>query len=74
MNSPRSQSNSARASGTPSNAASSGSVVTATCEHASSAADFTYVWTACGFCYVSFITDVYSRRILGWPGVDEQNR
>ena len=29
-------------------------------------ADFTYVWTACGFCYVSFVTDVYSRRILGW--------
>jgi transposase InsO family protein len=29
-------------------------------------ADFTYVWTACGFCYVSFITDVYPRRILGW--------
>ncbi len=29
-------------------------------------ADFTYVWTACGFCYVSFITDVYSRRVLGW--------
>lgn len=29
-------------------------------------ADFTYVWTACGFAYVSFITDVYSRRILGW--------
>lgn len=29
-------------------------------------ADFTYIWTACGFCYVSFITDVYSRRILGW--------
>jgi putative transposase len=29
-------------------------------------ADFTYVWTAAGFCYVSFITDVYSRRILGW--------
>jgi putative transposase len=24
------------------------------------------VWTAAGFCYVSFITDVYSRRILGW--------
>jgi transposase InsO family protein len=23
------------------------------------------VWTASGFCYVSFITDVYSRRILG---------
>ena len=29
-------------------------------------ADFTYVWTAGGFCYVSFVTDVYSRRILGW--------
>lgn len=29
-------------------------------------ADFSYVWTAAGFCYVSFITDVYSRRILGW--------
>lgn len=29
-------------------------------------ADFTYVWTTSGFCYVSFVTDVYSRRILGW--------
>lgn len=29
-------------------------------------ADFTYVWTIAGFCYVSFITDVFSRRILGW--------
>lgn len=29
-------------------------------------ADFTYVWTYTGFCYVSFITDVASRRILGW--------
>lgn len=29
-------------------------------------ADFTYVWTPVGFCYVSFITDVFSRRILGW--------
>ena len=29
-------------------------------------ADFTYVWTLEGFCYVSFITDVYSRHILGW--------
>lgn len=29
-------------------------------------ADFTYVWTLTGFAYVSFITDVYSRRILGW--------
>jgi putative transposase len=29
-------------------------------------ADFTYVWTGCGFVYVSFVTDVFSRRILGW--------
>lgn len=29
-------------------------------------ADFTYVWTPNGFCYVSFVTDVFSRRILGW--------
>ena len=29
-------------------------------------ADFTYVWTIAGFVYVSFVTDVYSRRILGW--------
>lgn len=29
-------------------------------------ADFTYVWTIVGFVYVSFVTDVYSRRILGW--------
>ncbi len=29
-------------------------------------ADFSYVWTAAGFCNVSFITEVYSRRILGW--------
>jgi putative transposase len=29
-------------------------------------ADFTYVWTLDGFCYVSFVVDVYSRRILGW--------
>ena len=29
-------------------------------------ADFTYVWTLAGFCYVSFVVDVYSRRILGW--------
>ncbi len=25
-----------------------------------------YVWTLVGFVYVSFVTDVYSRRILGW--------
>ncbi|MET3165576.1 UNVERIFIED_ORG: transposase InsO family protein [Arthrobacter sp. UYEF10] len=29
-------------------------------------ADFTYVWTYAGFCYVSFVTDAASRRILGW--------
>jgi transposase InsO family protein len=29
-------------------------------------ADFTYVWTLAGFVYVAFLTDVYSRRILGW--------
>jgi transposase InsO family protein len=29
-------------------------------------ADFTYVWTLAGFAYASFVTDVYSRRILGW--------
>jgi transposase InsO family protein len=29
-------------------------------------ADFTYVWTLCGFVYTSFVTDVFSRRILGW--------
>lgn len=29
-------------------------------------ADFTYVWTSKGFCYVAFIADAYSRMILGW--------
>ncbi len=29
-------------------------------------ADFAYVWTLVGFVYVSFVTDVFSRRILGW--------
>ena len=29
-------------------------------------ADFTYVWTLTGFVYTSFVTDVSSRRILGW--------
>lgn len=29
-------------------------------------ADFTYVYTDKGYCYVAFITDVYSRRILGF--------
>ena len=30
------------------------------------AAHNTYVWTLAGFVYVSFVTDVFSRRILGW--------
>lgn len=30
------------------------------------AADLTHVWTIAGFCYTSFIVDVYSRRIVGW--------
>ncbi len=29
-------------------------------------ADLTYVWTEQGFCYVAFIVDVFSRRIVGW--------
>ena len=29
-------------------------------------ADFSYVWTLSGFCYVALLTDVYSRQILGW--------
>lgn len=29
-------------------------------------ADFTYIWTLEGFVYTSFVTDVCSRRILGW--------
>lgn len=29
-------------------------------------ADFTYIWTLEGFVYTSFVTDVFSRRILGW--------
>ena len=24
------------------------------------------MWTLAGFCYVSFVVDVYSRRVLGW--------
>lgn len=30
-------------------------------------ADIAYVWTWSGFCYTSFITDAFSRRIVGWP-------
>jgi putative transposase len=29
-------------------------------------ADLTYVRTWAGFVYVSFVTDVFSRRIVGW--------
>lgn len=29
-------------------------------------ADITYVRTTSGFCYTAFITDVYSRKIVGW--------
>jgi putative transposase len=29
-------------------------------------ADFTYCWTLAGFVYVAFVSDVFSRRILGW--------
>lgn len=29
-------------------------------------ADITYVWTVSRFCYVLFITDAFSRRIVGW--------
>ena len=29
-------------------------------------ADFSYVWTLAGFCYVALVVDVFSRRILGW--------
>ena len=29
-------------------------------------ADITYVATWCGFAYVAFVTDVFSRRIVGW--------
>lgn len=29
-------------------------------------ADLTYVSTWSGFCYVAFVVDVFSRRIVGW--------
>ncbi|WHS49943.1 IS3 family transposase [Rothia sp. SD9660Na] len=29
-------------------------------------ADFTYVRTYSGFCYMAFITDVFSRKVVGW--------
>ena len=30
-------------------------------------ADITYLATWAGFAYVAFVTDVFSRRIVGWP-------
>ncbi len=33
-------------------------------------ADITYVETACGFVYTSFVTDLFSRRIVGWQVSD----
>jgi putative transposase len=29
-------------------------------------ADLTYVWTRAGFVYTAFVTDVFSRAIIGW--------
>jgi putative transposase len=29
-------------------------------------ADLTYVWTWSGFCYTAYVTDVFSRFIVGW--------
>ena len=39
---------------------------TATAPNRTWVADLTYVWTWAGFCYVAFIVDVFSRRIVGW--------
>jgi putative transposase len=33
-------------------------------------ADITYVPTACGFAYTAFVTDLYSRKIVGWQVAD----
>jgi putative transposase len=33
-------------------------------------ADITYVDTACGFAYTAFITDLFSRQIVGWQVAD----
>jgi putative transposase len=33
-------------------------------------ADITYVDTACGFVYAAFVTDLFSRRIVGWQVAD----
>jgi putative transposase len=34
------------------------------------AADITYVPTACGFVYTAFVTDLFSRKIVGWQVAD----
>ena len=39
---------------------------TATAPNRTWVADITYVWTWAGFCYVAFIIDAFSRRIVGW--------
>lgn len=39
---------------------------TATAPNRTWVADLTYVWTWAGFCYIAFIVDVFSRRIVGW--------
>jgi putative transposase len=33
-------------------------------------ADITYVDTACGFAYAAFVTDLFSRKIVGWQVAD----
>jgi putative transposase len=33
-------------------------------------ADITYVPTACGFAYTAFVTDLFSRKIVGWQVTD----
>jgi len=33
-------------------------------------ADITYVDTACGFAYTAFVTDLFSRTIVGWQVAD----
>jgi putative transposase len=33
-------------------------------------ADITYVPTACGFAYTAFVTDLFSRKIVGWQVAD----
>ncbi len=39
---------------------------TADAPHRLWVADFTYVRTVGGFCYTAFVTDVFSRKIVGW--------